>query len=161
MARNFLKPNSEKTEMLLISSRYCKVDSSKFTLDISGTEIQPSSAVRNIGAIFDSCMLLESHVNQICRSLYYNIRNFGAIRKYLTPSTAAHLAKYALIYSYLNSLLISLPDRQLDKLQRIQNITARIVKAMPHGSDFYNEFAKIHQIYEKFYRAMDFSAKSL
>ena len=127
MARNFLKLNSEKTEMLLISSLYCKVDSSKFTLDISGTEIQPSSAVRNIGDVFDSCMLLESHVNQICRSLYYNIRNFGAIRKYLTPSTAAHLAKYALIYSYLNSLLISLPDRQLDKLQRIQDITARIV----------------------------------
>ena len=80
----------ETTEMLLISLRYCKVDSSNFTLDISGTEIKPSSAVRNIGAIFDSCMLLESHVNQICRSSYYNIRNFGAIRKYLSPSTAAH-----------------------------------------------------------------------
>ena len=76
MARNFLKLNSEKTEMLLISSRYGKVDSSKFTLDISGTEIKPSSAVRNIGAIFDSCMSLESHVNQICRSSYYNIRKF-------------------------------------------------------------------------------------
>ena len=75
--------------MLHFSSRYCKVDSSNFTLDISGTEIKPS-AVRNIGAIFDSCMLLESHVNQICRSSYYNIRNFGAIRKYLIPSTAAH-----------------------------------------------------------------------
>ena len=31
------------------------------------------------------------------------------------------------ILNYLNSLLINLPDRQLDKLQRIQNITARIV----------------------------------
>ena len=35
------------------------------------------------------------------------------------------------------------------------------VKAMPHGSDFYNEFAKIPQIYEKSYRAMEFSTKSL
>ena len=35
------------------------------------------------------------------------------------------------------------------------------VKAMPHGSDFYNEFAKIHQIYEKSYRAIEFSTKSL
>ena len=35
------------------------------------------------------------------------------------------------------------------------------VEAMPHGSDFYNEFAKIHQIYEKSYRAMEFSTKSL
>ena len=31
------------------------------------------------------------------------------------------------------------------------------VKAMPHGSDFYYEFAKIPQIYEKSYRAMEFS----
>ena len=36
-----------------------------------------------------------------------------------------------------------------------------LIKAMPHGSDFYNEFAKIHQIYEKSYRAMEFSTKSL
>ena len=38
---------------------------------------------------------------------------------------------------------------------------APLVKAMPHGSDFYNEFAKIHQIYEKTYRAMEFLTKSL
>ena len=36
-----------------------------------------------------------------------------------------------------------------------------MLKAMPHGSDFYNEFAKIPQIYEKSYRAMEFSTKSL
>ena len=35
------------------------------------------------------------------------------------------------------------------------------IKAMPHGSDFYNEFAKIPQIHEKSYRAMEFSTKSL
>ena len=35
------------------------------------------------------------------------------------------------------------------------------LKAMPHGRDFYNEFAKIPQIYEKSYRAMEFSTKSL
>ena len=145
MARNFLKLNSEKTEMLLISSRYGKVDSSKFTSDISGTEIKFSSAVRNIGAIFDSCMLLESHVNQICRSSYYNIRNVGAIRKYLTPSTAAHLAN-ALIYSkldYLNSL-INLPDRQLDKLQHIQNITARIVSCCGRTNHITPVLASLH-----------------
>ena len=35
------------------------------------------------------------------------------------------------------------------------------LKAMPHGSDFYNEFAKIPEIYEKSYRAMEFSTKLL
>ena len=35
------------------------------------------------------------------------------------------------------------------------------VKAMPQGSDFYNEFDKIPQIYKKSYRTMEFSTKSL
>ena len=36
-----------------------------------------------------------------------------------------------------------------------------VVKAMPHGGDFYNESAKIHQIYKKSYRMMEFLTKSL
>ena len=39
LASNQMKLNSEKTGLLLINSRYCKVVSSKFTLD---------TAVRNI-----------------------------------------------------------------------------------------------------------------
>ena len=42
-----------------------------------------------------------------------------------------------------------------------QTNSVAIIKAMPHGSDFYNEFARIHQIYEKSYRAMEFLTKSL
>ena len=93
-------------------------------------------------------MSLESHVNQICRPSYYNIRNFGTIRKYLTPSTAVHLAN-ALIYSkldHLNSLLVNLPDRQLDKLQRIQNITARIVSRCGRTNHITPVLASLHSL---------------
>ena len=115
--------------MLFIRSRSCKIQPAACTLDIDGTVVKTSSAARNIGAKFDSRMSLEDHVNQICRSCYLHIRDLGAIRKYLSPSTAASVA-HAFIFSkldYLNSLLVNLPDRLLDKLQRIQNITARIV----------------------------------
>ena len=44
--------------------------------------------------------------------------------------------------------------------ERLFKLRERL-KAMPHGSDFYNEFAKIHQIYEKTYRAMEFLTKLL
>ena len=33
---------------------------------------------------------------------------------------------------------------------RIKSLDKKTFKAMPHGSVFYNKFAKIHQIYEKF-----------
>ena len=36
-----------------------------------------------------------------------------------------------------------------------------VLKAMPHGSDFYDEFDKMHQIYEKSYCAMGILTKSL
>ena len=129
MASNFLKLNSEKTEMLVINSRFNKADTSSCSLNIAGTTIRPSSSVRNIGAVFDSCLSLEAHVNQICRSAYLHLRNLGAIRKYLTQTTATCVV-HAFISSkldYLNALLLHLPDRLLNKLQRIQNTAARIV----------------------------------
>ena len=129
MTSNFLKLNGEKTEILLFSSRFNKVDRSLGALNIGGTTVRTSPLVRNIGAFFDSSLSLESHVNQICRSSYLHLRNLGAIRKYLTPSTAACVA-HAFISSkldYLNALLHNLPDRLLNKLQRIQNTAARIV----------------------------------
>ena len=64
----------------------------------------------------------------------------------MTPSTAAHLAN-ALVYSkldYSNSLLINLVDRQLDKLQQIQNITARIVSRCGRTNHITPVLASLH-----------------
>ena len=146
MTSNFLKLNSEKTEMLLISSRFNKADTSSCSLNIAGTTIKTSSVVRNIGAVFDSCLSLESHVNQVCRSSYLHLRNLGAIRKYLTPSTAA-CAVHAFITSKLdclNGLLLHLPDRLLNKLQRIQNTAARIVSLTKKTDHITPVLASLH-----------------
>ena len=109
MTANYLKLNSEKTEMLFISSRFSKIDTSFCSLNFAGTIVRPTPSVCNIGAIFDSSLSLESHVNRICRSSYLHLRNLGAIRKYLTTSTATTLAN-AFISSkldYLNALLVT------------------------------------------------------
>ena len=64
-----------------------------------------------------------------------------------------------------NVRLTGLNPLNIYKHDLVRRSTARsylgTIKGMPHGSDFYNEFAKIHQIYEKSYRAMEFSTKSL
>ena len=129
MSSNFLKFNDDKTEMLLTCSRFSRGDLRSFSVDIAGTKITPSPKARNIGALFDCNFMLEAHVNQTCRSSYYSLCKIGAIRKYLTFSATTRLV-HAFIHSkldHLNSLLLNLPDCLLDRLQRIQNVAARIV----------------------------------
>ena len=118
MSSNFLKFNDDKTEMLLIHSRFSRGDLRSYSVDIAGTKITPSPKARNIGALFDCNFTLEAHVNQICRSSYYSLRKIGAIRKYLTFSATTRLA-HAFVHSkldHLNSLLLNLPDCLLDRL---------------------------------------------
>ena len=52
MIFNGLKLNEEKTELLLLSSRYWPSPSLEF-VRVGGETIQPSSSVRNLGVILD------------------------------------------------------------------------------------------------------------
>ena len=52
MILNGLKLNEEKTELLLLSSRYRPSTSLEF-VRVGGETIQPSSSVRNLGVILD------------------------------------------------------------------------------------------------------------
>lgn len=130
MNDNFLKLNDSKTEFLFISSPH---QAKKIPLPPSikiGTHIiDTSSTARNIGAIFDENMHMTSHINSICRSCYVHVRNISSIRPYLSRDATEKLI-HAFITSRLdnlNSLLLGLPDYQIKKLQKIQNIAARIV----------------------------------
>ena len=65
----------------------------------------------------------------ICKSVWYQLRNLGFIRKYLTRSAAEKIV-HALISSRLdfgNALLYNLPQTKLAKIQRLQNAAAQIV----------------------------------
>ena len=67
--------------------------------------------------------------SSICKSVWYQLRNLGFIRKYFTRSPAEKIV-HALISSRLdfgNALLYNLPQTKLAKIQRFQNAAARIV----------------------------------
>ena len=86
-----------------------------------------------IGVIFDNCDQMREHITSVCRASHFNPRNIGSIRRYLTPETCATLV-HSLISSkldYCNSLLIELPETQINRLQCIQNSAARIVSRRP------------------------------
>ena len=124
MTENFLQLNASKTEAVLVAK--CPA---KLQLNICGKEIQTTNSVKSLGVILDSKLTLETHVNNVCRGAYYHLRNIARIRKCLDTSTL-RLVVHSLVTTRLdfsNGILIGLPQRLIDKMQKVQNSAARLI----------------------------------
>ena len=76
---------------------------------------------------------MESHINSVCRSAYFHLRNIRNARNLLTYDAYNQLI-HALVtvrIDYCNSLLYGLPVQSLNRLQRIVNTAARILCRIP------------------------------
>ena len=129
MNSHSLKLNNTKSEFVLFGS---KVHLSKINIDsifVQDAVIKVSDSCRNLGVMMDATMSMSSQISSICKSVWYQLRNLGFIRKYLTQSAAEKIV-HALISSRLdfgNALLFNLPQTKLAQIQRLQNAAARII----------------------------------
>ena len=128
MTKNYLVLNDSKTEVLHFTSRYAKTSSiSHITAGEAVVNLVPKA--RDLGVILDTHMTMRPHINSITRSASFALKKISSIRKYLDRQSCEKLV-HAFISSRLdncNSLLINLPDKDLRKLQRIQNSSARLI----------------------------------
>ena len=60
-------------------------------MSVSGNDIPLSNSCRNLGVIFYSQMSMSKQTTSICKSVRYQLRNIGFIRKYLTRSATEKL----------------------------------------------------------------------
>ena len=128
MIKNKLKINDDKTEFLVITSRYSKL-SKDIQIKIGQSNILPSASCKSLGVLFDDRMTMDAQVANICRAALFHIRNISAIRD-LLPSSAVTQLVHSLVSSrmdYCNSLLYSIPDYRVNQIQRVQNVAARVV----------------------------------
>ena len=91
--------------------------------------IMDKPCIRNLGILVDSELKMVDHVHHIQRVCYMNLRELRSIRKYLTVIATRSLIQ-AMITSHLdygNSLLYGISKGLLDKLQKVQNSTARLI----------------------------------
>ena len=129
MTDNFLKLNDNKSEFIVMGSKCLRDKLNISHFRIANSSSVPASKVRNLGAYFDMDMTLNHHISEICKSSSFHLRKIGLIRKYLTNDATEQLV-HAFVTSRLdmgNSLLYGLPDIQIKRLSRLQNIAARII----------------------------------
>ena len=128
MLANMLKLNRDKTELLVIGPKH-KVNPPIKGIHVAGEYIEVSNNARNIGVIFDFHVNLEKHIMNTCKTAFYHLRNIAKIRNCLSQDNAETLV-HAFISSKLdfcNALLYGLPQSVIDRLQYVQNCTARLV----------------------------------
>ena len=141
MTTNKLKLNTDKTELLILYSRFRLPPQ---LLSIGTDIIKPTNKARNIGVIFDNTVTMSFYINNIVKVAFYHLRNIAKILKYINVTTAEVLV-HAFINSKLdfcNSLLHGLPKYEINKLQSVQNAAARVIRCLrtfDHISETLNE----------------------
>ncbi len=129
MTQSLLKLNEDKTEFLVISSPHFQQLVRGTSLTVGDAVINSTVQCRNLGVIFDSKMDMKQHVSAVCRSAFFQLRKIGSFRKYLSDESCATLV-HSFVTSridYCNALLANLPKCVLSKLQKLQNVAARIL----------------------------------
>ena len=145
MTTNKLNLNTDKTELLILYSRFRlppRLPSIKIGTDV----IEPTSKARNIGVIFDNTVTMSFHINNIVKGAFYHLRNIANIRKYINVTTAEALV-HAFVNSKLdfcNSLLYGLPKYEINKLQGVQNAAARVIACLSKFDHISDTLKELH-----------------
>ena len=129
MTANMLKLNADKTEVMFITAPQYSAEMDICSIDIGGADVMPVKSARNIGVIFDDTLSFSAHITAVCRQCLYHIRNIAMIRKYISKEACESLI-HAMITSridYANSVLAGVPQSELSRLQRIQNMAAKVI----------------------------------
>ena len=104
-----------------------------FPIELFGVKTNPAKAAQNLGLIFDESFTSRSHILAVCSLCFCHVWDLWRIRRHLDLDSAKLLAT-ALMSSnldYCNSLLYSITNIDLTRLQHVQNRLARLVTKSP------------------------------
>lgn len=96
---------------------------------VGHSPVSPTPSARNIGVVFDRTMKFEKYISEICKSVFFRIRNISQVRRYLSTENTRTLGN-AFVTSRIdrcNSLLCGLPSHLIQRLQCALNSAPRLV----------------------------------
>ena len=129
MNQNRLKMNSKKTEFILFGSPKLLPYCTTYNINLCGDQVSKSEKIKLLGIWLDGNLNLKHHINMKCRTAILNIQKLKHIINVLTPDAARLIAHgmVTLHLNYANALYYGLPESSIRKLQRVQNIAAKVI----------------------------------
>ena len=97
--------------------------------NVCGDQVSNSEKIKLLGIWLDSNLNLKHPINMKCRTAILNIQRLKHIINVLTPD-AARLIDHGMVtlhLNYANALYYGVPESSIKKLQRVQNIAAKVI----------------------------------
>ena len=107
MSSNFLKLNSDKTQLLMLGTQYRLKIINVNPVYINGSHIVLQQSAVDLGVTIDSELTMQPHIKSIVKSCSYQLRQLWSIRKCITTVVAKTLAQSFVCskIDYCNSIL--------------------------------------------------------
>ena len=152
MYQNKLKLNDNKTEFMVLGTKQQLSKVYKSDVQVGDDIICKNHVTRNLGVHIDEHLKMTEHVNFVCRTAMFHLRNIRIIRKCLSKEATEVLVN-ALVTSrldYCNGLLYGIAGFNMDKLQRVQNNAARVILQLPKFAHITPAIMSLHWLPIKF-----------
>ncbi len=127
MKSNRLKLNPDKTDFIMFGSRAQLRKCLTTSVTITGTPVPRSQCIKYLGVLLDEKLSMKDQIVKVM----INFLRIKGLRPYLSKSTTQILCQSLVIshLDYCNICLLGTPDTDLRKLQRIQNMCAKLILA--------------------------------
>ena len=115
MNSNRLKLNSEKTQFIWLESRHELVRISTTSISLGACTVDFLKTVNDLGVTIDCQLSMKDHVQRVCTTAYYHLRQVRSIRGSFSADSCSTLVR-AFITSridYCNSLLAGVDKSQV------------------------------------------------
>ena len=83
MTSNRLQLNDDKTDVMLVAHEKTPVVGLPNVLKVNDSSIEFNDSVKNLGMILDNKFSMVPSISQLCKNLYFQIRNISKIRHFI------------------------------------------------------------------------------
>ena len=121
--------NDGKTEFIVFGSRKMLPKVPVELLKVGDEIITKGPCIRYLGANLDQSLTFHDFISTKCKKAMFNLKRIAAIRKFIDMNTCNQLMVSLVIthLDYANSILFGSTEKEISRLQNIQNFAAKIV----------------------------------
>ena len=129
MDENRLNMNDGKMEFIMFGAKKQLAKCKTTSTDVNKTVVNNSEVVKYLGTWMDCNLTFKDHIVKKCRTAMINLQQIKLIRPFLNTEACTTLMLGLVIshFDYCNSILVGIPDVSINRMQRVQNLAAKVI----------------------------------